>query len=63
MQTPEAIRDYLQETLVQLIEVKATKYDDEEWRTGIKGAILEGRIDILQEILDWIETDASPGEL
>jgi hypothetical protein len=48
------IREYLQETLVQLIEVKAAKCDDEEWITGIPGAVLEGRISMVNEILEWI---------
>jgi hypothetical protein len=36
------------------IETKAAKYDEEDWRTGIPGAMLEGRIGLLQELLDWI---------
>ena len=54
MKTPEAIRDYLREMLVQSIEVQAEKYGEEEWTTGVKGAILQGRIDAVEEILDWI---------
>jgi hypothetical protein len=55
MPTSEAIRDRLLEMLVQSIEVKAEKYGEEAWRTGIPGAILEGRINLIQELLDWIE--------
>ena len=55
MPTSEAIRDRLLEMLVQSIEIKAAKYDEEAWRTGIPGAILEGRINLIQELLDWIE--------
>jgi hypothetical protein len=58
MKTPEAIQRYLREMLVLSIETKAEKYDQEEWRTGIPGAILEGRITLLEEILDWMESDS-----
>ena len=44
--------------LVLSVEAKAQKYGQEEWHTGIPGAILEGRINVLEEILDWIESDA-----
>ena len=59
MPTPEAIAEYLSDTLVQLIEVKAAKCDDEEWRTGIPGAILEGRISMVTDILDWMHDGTS----
>jgi hypothetical protein len=59
VQTAEAIQEYLQETLVQLIEVKASKCYEEEWRTGIPGAILEGRISMVTELLDWINNRES----
>jgi hypothetical protein len=55
MPTPEAIVQYFEETLGQLIEVKAAKCDDKEWRTGVPAAMLEGRMDVLQEILDWMD--------
>jgi hypothetical protein len=59
MKQPEAIQHKLREMLVETIEVQAAKYDEEEWRTGVPGAILQGRINVLEEILDWIE-DKSP---
>jgi len=59
MQTPEAIQRRLREMLVESIEVQAAKYDEEDWRTGVKGAILQDRINVLEEILDWIISDAS----
>ena len=59
MQTPEAIQGKLREMLVESIEAQAAKYDEEEWRTGVKGAILQGRINVLEEILDWIEDKSS----
>jgi hypothetical protein len=59
MPTPKDIREYLEETLVQLIEVKAAKCDDEEWSTGIPGAILEGRISMVNDILDWMNHGAA----
>jgi hypothetical protein len=39
--------------------VKAAKWDDEEWRTGIPGAILEGRISMSNDILDWMSNGES----
>ena len=44
MQTPEDIRRRVQEMLVESIEVRARHYEDGDWLTGIKGALLEGRI-------------------
>jgi hypothetical protein len=52
--TPEAIRDQLQAILVVSIELMAEHCNEERWRRGIEGAILEGRISILRETLDWI---------
>lgn len=54
MPTAEAIRDHIREMLVVAIETKGDNYHDERWRMGIEGAILEGRIDVLDEILQWI---------
>ena len=55
MKTAQAIRAHLREELVAAIDAKAAKAEDEEWRTGIPRALLEGRIILLQELLDWIE--------
>ena len=57
MHTAEGIRDYVQEQLAIALEAKTKKYGDEPWRTGIPGAILEGRITALEEVLVWIEAD------
>jgi len=59
MQTLEATQHKLREMLVESVEVKAAKYNEEDWRTGVKGAILQGRINVLEEILDWIEDKSS----
>jgi len=55
MKTAAAIRAHLREELVAAIEANAAKAEDEEWWTGIPRARLEGRIILLQELLDWIE--------
>jgi hypothetical protein len=49
-----AIRAQISELMLSCIEVKAEHCDEEEWRSGTTGAILEGRIGLLGEILDWI---------
>ena len=59
MKPAEAIQDRLREMLVESIEVQASKYDEEEWRSGVPGAILQGRIGALEEILDWIDDKSS----
>ena len=41
--------------LADCITVRTENAHLEEWRTGVKGAILEGRITILQELLVWME--------
>jgi hypothetical protein len=57
--SPEAIRDRLVGMLVESYELKAAKYEEEAWRTGVSGAVLEGRMDLLQEILDWMDNGKS----
>jgi len=57
--TPEAIRYRLQEMLAEAIEIQAANYEKEAWRTGIPGAILKGRLDVLGEILDWMQGEES----
>ena len=57
MHTAEGIRDYVQEQLAIALEAKTKKYGDEPWRTGIPGAILEGRITALEDVLVWIKAD------
>jgi hypothetical protein len=54
VRTPQEIRERLQGALLLSVEVKAEHCDEEQWRTGVVGAILEGRISILREILDWM---------
>ena len=56
MQTPEAIRNRLRTMLVLSIEVMGEGCQDERWRSGVVGAILEGRMSILREVLDWLES-------
>jgi hypothetical protein len=51
---PQEIRERLQGSLLLSVEVKAEHCDEEQWRTGVVGAILEGRMSILREILDWM---------
>lgn len=55
MQTAEAVHRRIREMLANCITLRNTSAHDAEWRTGIKGAILEGRITILQELLAWLE--------
>ena len=58
--TADEIRQRVREMLVETIEAKAANHAREEWRTGIPGAILEGRIAVLEEILDWMDGESSP---
>lgn len=55
MRSTEELLEYLRERLVSSIEIKAARYEDEEWREGIKGAILEGQLSLLRELIDWVE--------
>ena len=55
MQTSESIHRRIRGMLADCITVRNTSAHDAEWRTGIKAAILEGRITILQELLAWLE--------
>jgi hypothetical protein len=59
MKSPEAIRDRLLEMLVESYEIKAAKCEEEAWRTGLPAAMLEGRMDVLQEILNWMDNGES----
>ena len=54
-QTVESIQRRIRKMLVDCITVRNTHGHDEEWSSGLKGAILEGRITILQELLAWME--------
>jgi hypothetical protein len=54
MKSQEDIREYLRNELITAIEAKAAKCDDEAWTNGIPGAILEGRMNMLGEIIDFI---------
>ena len=58
-QTPGGIRDRLRGMLVLSIELIGESYHDEAWRSGVEGAILEGRMSVLREMLDWMEIGAS----
>ena len=55
LQTPEVIRDRLRATLVLSLLLMGERRQEAQWRAGLVGAILQGRISILREILDWIE--------
>lgn len=57
MQSAEAIREHMQTKLLTAFEAQAAKRDDEEWRNGIPGAVLEGRISLLEELLYWIDEE------
>ena len=54
-QTVESIQRRIRKMLADCITVRDDNAHLEEWRTGVKGAILEGRITILQELLVWME--------
>jgi hypothetical protein len=54
IRTPEEIRARLGDMLVLSLEVKGEHCEEERWCTGVEGAILEGRMSILREIMDWI---------
>jgi len=54
---PSAIRKQITEMLVASIEAKGENYNLEEWRTGTPGAMLEGRIETLTEILDLLRSE------
>jgi hypothetical protein len=56
--TPEDIRERLRSLLLLSIEVKAEHCTEEQWRSGTPGAILEGRMSMLRELLDWLENEA-----
>jgi hypothetical protein len=55
LQTPDAIREYLKARLVLSVGLMGDHCTEEQWRSGIEGAILEGRTSIVREILDWME--------
>jgi len=55
LQTPDAIREYLKATLVLSVGLMGDHCSEEQWRSGVEGAILEGRTSIVREILDWME--------
>jgi hypothetical protein len=55
MKTAEQIQEKLRAMLLDAVEIKAQKYHEEDWRTGIKGAFLESRLNTLEEILSWID--------
>ena len=54
-QTVETIQRRMRNMLADCITVRDENGHLEEWRSGVKGAILEGRITILQELLVWME--------
>jgi len=54
LQSPDAIQDYLRARLVLSIELMGDHCEEERWRSGVEGAILEGRTSIVRELLDWL---------
>ena len=54
-QTVDSIQRRIRKMLADCISVRDENGHLEELRGGIKGAILEGRITILQELLVWME--------
>ncbi len=54
-QTVESIQRHIRKMLADCITVRNLHAHEEEWRVGVKGAILEGRITILQELMAWVE--------
>ena len=54
-QTVESIQRRIRKMLADCITVRNNHAHEEEWGSGLKGAILEGRITILQELLAWME--------
>ena len=55
VQTVESIHRRIRKMLADCITVRTTHAHEEKWRNGLPGAILEGRITILQELLAWVE--------
>jgi hypothetical protein len=51
---PEAIRDHLQEMLVLSVRLQCELCGEQQWRTGVAGAVLLGRISTLIEVLNWM---------
>ena len=50
----EAVWEQIQAMFAMSIELMADHIEEERWRTGVEGAILEGRLSALREILDWM---------
>ena len=51
-QSAEDIRAWVRGMLVMSIEVMAEHYEDRAWSSGTKGAILQGRLSVMREVLD-----------
>ena len=56
---PEAIREYFQEMLVLSVRLQNELYGEQQWRTGVAGAVLHGRISTLIEVLNWMGSGES----
>ena len=50
----ESVTVRLRQMLVLSIELKGDHAEDNTWTTGVVGALLEGRISILRELIDWM---------
>lgn len=54
MKTADEVAEHLRDELLVAIETQATTYLDEEWRSGITGAMLDSRINVLHDLLELI---------
>lgn len=50
----EMIREHFEEMLVQSVRLQNELYGEQQWRTGAPGAVLQGRIGTLIEVLNWM---------
>jgi len=54
MRTPKEIQDRLQALLIAGIELMAEHCADDSWNSGLEGAVLQGRLSIIPQTLDWL---------
>jgi hypothetical protein len=55
--TPDGIRDHARDQFIVSLETLADRYHDERWRSGAACAILQGRLSLLRELLDWLKNE------
>jgi len=51
---PAAIRDHLSDMLVLSVRLQCELWGEQQWRKGVAGAVLHGRISTLIDILNWM---------